>query len=204
LDKAERFIYYPSYREARGNALLSHWRGNPPTPHARPACSTNSSTDHPMRLTMFSDYALRVLMYAAAAGDRLITIEETARAYGISRAHLMKVVNILTRTGYIRGVRGRSGGFTLAKPPQEINLGAVVRATEPDFSLVECFATGSQCIITRRCRLPNVLNEALGAFIGTLDRYTLADLALGARDFVPPKGPIRERRGPLLAAAHDT
>jgi Rrf2 family nitric oxide-sensitive transcriptional repressor len=154
-----------------------------------------------MRLTTFSDYALRVLMYAAAAGDRLITIEETARAYSISRAHLMKVVNILTRTGYIRGVRGRSGGFTLARPPQDINLGAVVRATEPDFGLVECFATGNQCIITKRCRLPNVLNEALTAFVSTLDRYTLADLALGKRDFTAPKGLVRERRGPEFALA---
>jgi len=159
-----------------------------------------------MRLTTFSDYALRVLMYAAAAGDRLITIEETARAYNISRAHLMKVVNILTRTGYIKGVRGRAGGFTLARPPQDINLGAVVRDTEPDFALVECFATGNQCIITKRCRLPNVLNEALAAFVGTLDRYTLADLALGKRDFTAPKGPVRERerRGPdLILAGQD-
>jgi Rrf2 family nitric oxide-sensitive transcriptional repressor len=154
-----------------------------------------------MRLTTFSDYALRVLMFAAAAGDRLITIEETAKAYGISRAHLMKVVNILTRAGYIKSVRGRSGGFTLAAPPQDINLGAVVRATEPDFALVECFATGNQCIITRHCGLPNVLNEALRAFVAVLDRYTLADIALARRNFVPPKGPIRERRGPALTAA---
>jgi len=145
-----------------------------------------------MRLTTFSDYALRVLMYAAAAGDRLITIEDTAKAYNISRAHLMKVVNILTRTGYLKGVRGRSGGFTLARPPEEINLGSVVRATEPDFALVECFATGNQCIVTKRCRLPNVLNEALNAFVDTLDRYTLADMTLAKRDFVPPRRPIRE------------
>src|SRR5690606_8391023 len=91
----------------------------------------------PMRLTTFSDYALRVLMYAATAQDRLITVEETANAYGISRAHLRKVVNILTRRGFVRGVRGRSGGFTLARRPEDINLGAVVRATEPDFALVE-------------------------------------------------------------------
>ena len=154
-----------------------------------------------MRLTTFSDYALRVLMYAAAAGDRLVTIEETAKTYNISRAHLMKVVNILTRNGYVKGVRGRSGGFKLAKAPQDINLGAVVRATEPDFGLVECFATGNRCIITKGCRLPNVLNEALSAFVGTLDRYTLADLALTKRDFAPPRGPIRGRRGPQLALA---
>ncbi|HEX6001329.1 MAG TPA: Rrf2 family transcriptional regulator [Hyphomicrobiaceae bacterium] len=154
-----------------------------------------------MRLTTFSDYALRVLMYAAAAGDRLITIEETARIYNVSRAHLMKVVNILTRTGYLKGVRGRSGGFTLAKPPEAINLGAVVRATEPDFALVECFATGNQCIITRRCQLPEVLNEALTAFVSTLDRYTLADIALSRGDFAAPKAPIKEIRGPDFKVA---
>ncbi|MBN9548198.1 MAG: Rrf2 family transcriptional regulator [Alphaproteobacteria bacterium] len=154
-----------------------------------------------MRLTTFSDYALRVLMYAATAGDRLITIEETANTYNISRGHLMKVVNILTRTGYLKGVRGRSGGFTLAEPPSAINLGAVVRATEPDFALVECFATGNQCIITKRCQLPGVLNEALNAFIHTLDRYTLADILLTRRDFLPPNGPIKETRGPRFTAA---
>lgn len=153
-----------------------------------------------MRLTTFSDYALRVLMYAAAAGDRLITIEETAKTYNVSRAHLMKVVNILTRTGYIRGVRGRSGGFTLAKPAEAINLGGLVRATEPDFSLVECFARGNRCIVTKRCQLPEVLNEALNAFIGTLDRYTLADIVLTRRDFVRPRRPVKGTRGPHLAA----
>ncbi len=152
-----------------------------------------------MRLTTFSDYALRVLMYAAAAGERLVTVEETAKTYGISRAHLMKVVNVLTRTGYIKGVRGRSGGFTLAKPPEAINLGEVVRATESDFGLVECFAPGSRCIITNCCRLPQVLNEALNAFIGTLDRYSLADLILNRQDFTPPRRPITQVRGPHLS-----
>ncbi|CAB4243709.1 HTH-type transcriptional regulator NsrR [Methylacidimicrobium sp. AP8] len=125
-----------------------------------------------------------------------ITIEETAKAYNVSRAHLMKVVNILTRLGYLKGVRGRSGGFTLAKPPGAIHLGAVIRATEPDFALVECFAAGNRCVITKRCRLPEVLNEALNNFVRTLDRYTLADLMLERRDFIPPKGPIEEKRGP--------
>jgi Rrf2 family nitric oxide-sensitive transcriptional repressor len=152
-----------------------------------------------MRLTTLSDYALRVLMFAAAAGDRLITIEETAKTYDISRAHLMKVVNILTRAGFIKGVRGRSGGFTLAKPAEAINIGAVVRTTEPDFALVECFATGNRCMITKRCQLPEVLNEALSAFISTLDRYTLADIMLGKGDFIPPRRPIKDTRGPHFA-----
>ncbi len=153
-----------------------------------------------MRLTAFSDYALRVLMYAAAADDCLVTVSETAKAYGISRTHLMKVVNALTRTGYVKGVRGRSGGFTLAKPPEAINLGDVVRATESDFALVECFSPGSQCIITNCCRLPQVLNEALNAFIATLDRYSLADLMLPRHDFVAPSRPVSGTRGPHLPA----
>lgn len=153
-----------------------------------------------MRLTVFSDYAFRVLIYAAVVGDRLITIEETAKAYGVSRSHLMKVVNILTRTGYIKGIRGRSGGFTLAKSPQDINLGAVVRATESDFGLVECFITGNQCAITKNCRLPGVLNEALGAFVGTLDRYTLADIALAGHDLLGLRRKDNPTRGPHLPA----
>lgn len=136
-----------------------------------------------MRLTNFSDYALRILMYAAARGDNLITIEETAELYGISRAHLMKVANQLTRAGFLKAIRGRSGGLALAKRPSKISLGEVLRATEPDFALVECFTSDNQCLITPRCRLRGVLREALGAFIGTLDRYTLADLILSPKDF---------------------
>lgn len=136
-----------------------------------------------MRLTNFSDYALRVLMYAAARDDRLITIDETAKVYGISRAHLMKVVNQLTRAGFLKAVRGRSGGLSLARRPDKIRLGHVLRATEPDFALVECFASDNQCVITPRCRLRGALKEALGAFLVALDRYTLADLVLNPRDF---------------------
>jgi Rrf2 family nitric oxide-sensitive transcriptional repressor len=136
-----------------------------------------------MQLTKFSDYALRVLMFAHAAGDRLVTIEEMAASYRISRAHLMKVVNALTRTGYLTAVRGRSGGLRLAKPAAKIILGDVVRATEPDFALVECFSTGNQCVITGCCRLPRVFNEALDAFLGVLDRHTLESIALRPKDF---------------------
>lgn len=136
-----------------------------------------------MRLTNFSDYALRLLMYAAAQSGRLITIEETAEVYGVSRAHLMKVANVLTRGGYLKAVRGRSGGLALGKRPSKIRLGDVVRATEPDFALAECFAAGNRCVITPDCRLRGVLKEALDSFIGTLDRYTLADLMLNPEDF---------------------
>ncbi|CAM5529206.1 Rrf2 family nitric oxide-sensitive transcriptional repressor [Aquamicrobium terrae] len=136
-----------------------------------------------MRLTDFSDYSLRLLMYAATQADRLITIEETAEVYGISRAHLMKVANQLTRAGFLKAVRGRSGGLSLARRPEAIRLGDVLRATEPDFALVECFRSGNKCLITPRCRLRGVLKEALAAFSGTLDRYTLADLLLAPEDF---------------------
>ena len=136
-----------------------------------------------MRLTNFSDYALRVLMYAAARSDRLITIEETAEVYGISRAHLMKVANQLTRAGFLKATRGRTGGLALAKRPEKIRLSDVIRATEPDFALVECFTPENNCLITPRCRLKGVLREALNAFVATLDRYTLADLILNPKDF---------------------
>lgn len=136
-----------------------------------------------MRLTSFSDFALRLLMYAAAHEDRLITIEEASRVFKISRAHLMKITNTLTRTGFLKAVRGRSGGLTLAKPARKIRVGDVIRATEPDFALVECFAAGDQCIITRSCRLRGILHEGLDAFNAVLDKYTLADLMLKPRDF---------------------
>ena len=136
-----------------------------------------------MRLTNFSDYSLRLLMYAATQGDRLVTIEETANLFGISRAHLMKVANHLTRAGYLKAVRGRSGGLTLAKSAKKIRLGEVLRTTEPDFSLVECFTTDNECLITRRCRLRGALNEALSAFVHKLNGYTVADLLLTPKDF---------------------
>lgn len=136
-----------------------------------------------MRLTSFSDYSLRVLMYAAARGDRLITIEELVKVYGISRAHLMKVVNHLTRNGYLKAIRGRSGGLVLARQPNKIKVGEVVRSTEPNFVMAECFASDNQCAITPRCRLRGALRQALAAFTATLDQYTLADLMLRPEDF---------------------
>jgi Rrf2 family nitric oxide-sensitive transcriptional repressor len=136
-----------------------------------------------MQLTRFSDYALRVLMFAHAADGRLVTIEEMADAYAISRAHLMKVVNALTRTGYLTAVRGRSGGLRLAMPAVDIVIGDVVRATEPDFALVECFSTGNQCVITKCCKLQGVLEDALQAFLAVLDQHTLESIALRPKDF---------------------
>lgn len=136
-----------------------------------------------MRLTNFSDYTLRMLMFAASAGDQLFTIEETARAFGVSKTHLNKVANTLTRAGYLVAVRGRSG-LTLGRRPEDIRIGDVIRLTEPDFALVECFTTGNQCTITRCCKLSGMLRDALSSFQCTLDRYTLADIALARQDFL--------------------
>ena len=136
-----------------------------------------------MRLTQFSDYSFRLMMIASAREGGLVTIEEVSRVFNISRAHLMKVANGLTKAGFLRAVRGRSGGLTMARSPAEIRLGDIIRATEPDFALVECFSTGNACIITRRCRLKGILHEALSAFIEKLDAYTLADLMLRPQDF---------------------
>lgn len=136
-----------------------------------------------MRLTNFSDYALRMLMYAVSVGDRLFTIEEAARAFGVSKTHLNKVTNTLTRSGYLRAVRGRSGGLLLGRKPEAIRIGDVVRLTEPDFALVECFAAGNQCVLTRRCKLSGMFGEAMASFQSTLDRYTLADITLTPQDF---------------------
>lgn len=144
-----------------------------------------------MRLTSFSDYALRMLMYAATAGDRLITIEEAARAFRVSKTHLNKVANTLTRGGFLKAVRGRSGGLMLARRPEAIRIGDVIRMTEPDFALVECFATGNQCILTNSCKLSGMLGEAMASFHEALDRYTLADITLTPEDFFPAPLPPR-------------
>ena len=157
-----------------------------------------------MRLTQFSDYALRMLMYVAAQPGRLITIEETAQAFGISRNHLMKVANLLTRNGYLQAVRGRNGGLSLAQPPQRIGLGALLRVTEPDFTLVECFGGGA-CSITPACRLRGELRRALAAFLAHMDTCTLDDLLLPPRAFAPAaakggRGGGDDRRGATPAA----
>jgi Rrf2 family transcriptional regulator, nitric oxide-sensitive transcriptional repressor len=129
-----------------------------------------------VRLTTMTDYALRLLMYVAHHPDRLCTIAEIAEAYDISQAHLMKITHQLGLAGFIETVRGKGGGMRLAAPPAAIKLGAVVRAIETDFALVECFGSGNRCALTDYCRLAQILTGALEGFMGYLDRYTLADL----------------------------
>lgn len=125
-----------------------------------------------MRLTRYTDYAMRVLLHLAARDDGLASIGEIARLYDISQNHLMKVVQDLGKAGFVRTVRGRGGGIALAVPADRIVVGQVVRHTEDGFQLVDCGA----CVIAPACSLPRVLNEATAAFIAVLDKYTVADL----------------------------
>jgi Rrf2 family nitric oxide-sensitive transcriptional repressor len=125
-----------------------------------------------MKLTRYTDYALRVLMHLAARPDRHASIGEMARVYNISHNHLMKVVHDLRKGGYLDSVRGRAGGVRLARPPSQINVGDVVRHSEGGFDLVDC----GSCLIAPVCTLTGVLQEALAAFMAVLDGHTLEDL----------------------------
>ncbi len=138
-----------------------------------------------MRLSTFSDYSLRVLMYLGAQPDRLATIAEIAAGHGISESHLMKVVYQLGRCGLIETVRGKRGGMRLALAPQNIALGDVIRQTESDFTLVECFGANAACRIHGACHLKAILDEALNALFLVLDGYTLADLLGNPQGLTP-------------------
>jgi len=130
-----------------------------------------------MKLTTFSDYTLRVLMFLALRDERLATIPEIAAAYGISENHLMKVVHQLARSGVIESVRGKGGGIRLAQAPQAIRIGAIVRASEGAGPIVECLSEQpDSCRIAPVCRLSGILVRAFEALYATLDEYTLADL----------------------------
>jgi Rrf2 family transcriptional regulator, nitric oxide-sensitive transcriptional repressor len=130
-----------------------------------------------MRLTVYSDYALRLLMYLAVRTDRLSTIPDVAQAYSISSNHLMKVVHQLGQAGYIETIRGRNGGMRLARPAAEIMVGEVIRFTEPDMDIVPCFQPENHtCPLRRACRLKAALDKARQAFLAVLDDYTIGDL----------------------------
>jgi Rrf2 family nitric oxide-sensitive transcriptional repressor len=130
-----------------------------------------------MRLTVYTDYSLRVLIYLAVKPERLSTIDEVADAYGIARNHLTKVVHQLGVAGYVTTVRGKGGGFRLAKAPADINIGDVVRKSETDLALVPCFAPiCGPCPIIPACGLKGLIHQAVQAFMAVLDGSTLADL----------------------------
>lgn len=148
-----------------------------------------------MRLTVYSDYSLRLLMYLAVRTERLSTIQEVAKAYDVSSNHMMKVVHQLGLAGYVETVRGRNGGIRLGKPPSDIGLGELLRFTEPDMDIVPCFSPDNQdCPLRRACRLKGALDKARQAFLAVLDEYTLADLTSATdpmRSFLglPPAAP---------------
>lgn len=130
-----------------------------------------------MRLTLYTDYALRLLTYVALKGERLTTIQEIAEAYEISHNHLTKVTTELGRAGVIETLRGRGGGLRLARAPEEINIGALVRRMEDDSQHVECFqAATNNCRISPSCKLRHALRLALESYYEVLDEMTLADL----------------------------
>lgn len=131
-----------------------------------------------MRLAEYTDYTLRVLMYCAARPQQMVTISELAEHHGVSRNHLMKIVTDLGRQGVLETTRGRGGGLRLLKDPAQLRIGDVVRASETDFRLVECFDPESnQCTLSPVCRLKGLFGAALEAYFQELDGITLADLA---------------------------
>jgi len=138
-----------------------------------------------MRLSEYTDYSLRVLMYCAAHPERLVTIGELAAHHRVSKNHLMKVVNALARQGVIETTRGRGGGLRLLQAADAIRVGDIVRAAETDFRLFECFDPATDtCTLTPACRLKLVFGDALQAYFKELDAVTLADITVS----VPPTG----------------
>lgn len=167
-----------------------------------------------MRLTIYTDYTLRVLMYLSVKYQEggVATIDEMARAYDISRNHLTKIVNELAQKGVIETVRGRAGGARLARDPKQISIGEIVRLAEKDFSIVQCHDATAEpdCAIFPACNLKRALRRAMDAFMLELDRMTLADavtapsvaaplLGLGMRDITIPITPVAAAKRPAAA-----
>ena len=129
-----------------------------------------------MRFTLYTDFALRTLIYVGINDGKLTTINDIARSFGISKQHLMKVVRRLSQTGYVEAVRGRNGGIRLMREPRHINIGQVVRDTEDQLDVIGCLERSGYCCIERVCVLRGALRDATKAFLAVLDTYTLADL----------------------------
>jgi len=156
-----------------------------------------------MRLTQWTDYTLRVLMYCAASLERVepVTITEIAESHGISRSHLTKIVQQLAVSGWLETTRGRGGGMRLLVSARDICLGDVVRATETDFDMVECFdTTQNQCRLSQHCRLKSVLSQATQSYLAVLDGITLADLVAPADNSAVSANTIRMQLIPGLPA----
>ena len=138
-----------------------------------------------MHLTQFSDYSLRLVIYLACHPDKLVSADEISRAFGISRHHLVKVVQTLTEIGVVEAHRGRGGGMGLAMRPSELNVGWLIRRTEPHFDLVECFDPATNtCPIAPACGLKGLLQRAQQAFLGVLDEYSLDQLLTRRTDLI--------------------
>jgi len=150
-----------------------------------------------MRLTKFSDYVLRVLILAGNRGSTRTTVEEAAAFYDISQTHLKKVVAFLAAEGVIITTRGHHGGFILSGPPEAINLGQVLRKSEPDLALFECYRDENACRIDAVCRLKRIGHEGIAGFFAAFDRYTLADVLVDVTLLPPPSGgPLAGERLP--------
>jgi len=144
-----------------------------------------------MRLTDYTDYTLRVLMFCAVRPERPITIAEIAQSHAVSKNHLMKIVNDLARQGILHTTRGRGGGLRLLKPASEIRIGDVVRNSETDFRMVECFdAASNSCNLSAHCKLKSVIGRALEAYLAELDSVTLADITQANLADLAPAGAV--------------
>ncbi len=157
-----------------------------------------------MRLTLHTDYGLRILVYLASAPGRVVTTVEIGRAYDISKNHLVRVAQSLRSGGFIELTPGRTGGLTLAQPPAKIRIGQVVRTLEPELRMVECFdAATNTCPIAPRCGLRGPIAEALEAFLASLDRHTLADVVSRSgpslTSFFLPAEALTRKRPPTAA-----
>lgn len=135
-----------------------------------------------MRLTAMTDYSMRLLMYLGGHPDRLCTIAEVARAHGISEPHLMKITHRLAQAGWIETTRGKNGGMRLARQPEDIPIGAVVRDMENDLAVVECLGGATNCMLAGQCGLTGIMQGALNQFMAHLDQFSLADILPASRD----------------------
>jgi Rrf2 family nitric oxide-sensitive transcriptional repressor len=145
-----------------------------------------------MRMTLHTDYALRMLIYLAIHDPEPSTVNDVAESYGISRNHLLKIVPKLRDMGLLTATRGRAGGIHLAVAPQEVNVGAVVRDLGDESPVLECMkADGGACVLSPICRLKGVVREALGAYLAVFDNYTLADLVMNREELAGMLGAYR-------------